>query len=116
MAARLPWARTCREQHNPRHQADAELDVGLVGEELDAVETQQQEGESESCQDVGCDHRGSGQHQLHCSAGAGRDGARKRARNQRGWSTSLHQHPFPGVKTWLLENKGAGCDRGTVSP
>jgi len=40
------WGNTCNEQHNSRHQADAQLDEWLVGEELHAVQSQDKEEKS----------------------------------------------------------------------
>lgn len=42
------WGNTCKEQQNPRHQADAELDERLVGKELHTVQSQDQEEKSQS--------------------------------------------------------------------
>lgn len=66
---------TCNEQRNSRHQADAQLDEWLIGKEFDAVQSQDEEEKSKSCQDICCDHHGSGQHQLHCRTKADRSSA-----------------------------------------
>lgn len=42
------WGNTCKEQHNPRHQADAQLDERLIGKEFHTVQSQDQEEKSKS--------------------------------------------------------------------